>query len=292
MKRAPKYTILLQRRDRYGGKSTPTSMSPNILSDISARDLGQVWDRLAITANCCQYTVRLDSMRLSRHESSISLSMLGLYLMNEELLSNHPRDAIDSEKARLLSVEDFIDRQSYKAYPPFLVRSSLTFNKGCRLFGTEITRVGMQATGYMWQIRRILPTARLRDELPREPKSRNELDPRVRRRLRQLAELLYDNKESFLAQRLDRLLLKDEIVGSKRTFAAEWMEHMAECLVTAMDQGKALYIAQLASDKEDQAPSSGSCMEMVKDTVEYNQGELAGSLISARNVEWFVELYS
>lgn len=263
MKRAPKYTILLQRRDGHGHKSTPMPMSPRIISDVSARGLKRVGDCLAIISNCCQYTVRLDSTSLSRYEPSISLSMLGLYLMNGEHLANHPKDAIGADVAGRLSVEEFIDQQSYKEYPSScLDPTSLTFNKGCRLFQAEITQMGMQALGYVWRIRRTLPTARFPKNLPWESRSRNEtgngLELHTRRRLKQLADILYNYDENSLSEDLDRFLWREGNVSRTETFAMKWMRNMAECLVTAIDEEKVLYIAQLVSNTGHHKQLSGA----------------------------------
>jgi hypothetical protein len=267
LKRAPKYTILLRRRDENGHKSNPTPMSPRIISDISERGLERAWDRLAITANCCQYTVRLDSTRLSSQESSVSLSMLGLYLMNGELLSNHPADAIHPEVAARLTVEDFIDLQSYKEYPsPPADPPSLTFNKGCRLFRPVITQMGMQAMGYVWRVRNFLSTARFSQSQPWEDQSRNGLELRTRRRLRQLANVLYENDEDFLANELDMFLSREANVGHTENFAMRWMRDMAERLVAAIDNRQALLIAQLVGHA---GPKSSNGAIFIADTSIY-----------------------
>lgn len=256
IRRAPKYTILLQQRDKHGHRSTPASMSPRIISDVSARGLKTIWDRLAIISNCCQYTVRLDSTSLSSYEPSISLSILGLYLMNGELLSNHPKDAIHAETAGRLNVEEFIALQSYKGYSSSLSDPSfLTFNKGCRLFQAVITQMGMQAKGYVWRIQRTLPAEWFFGTLPWEAPSTNGLDLTTRRRLKQLADVLKLRDENFLAQELIQFLSREAKASSTGTFAMRWMRDMAECLVAAIDNKQALFIAQLIRGTERQLSS-------------------------------------
>lgn len=223
-------------------------MSPRIISDLSARDLAEAWDRLAITANCCQYTVGLDSTRLREVENSMSLSMLGLYLLNGEILSNHPKDAIDADKAGLLSVAEFIERQSFKEYST--CSKSLTFNKGCRLFKPEIKKEGIQTTGYLWELYRILPTELFNKKRPWVEPSDYGLDLDVRRCLKQLYYILKQEGELSLARRLEAFLERDRKVGLETTFASAWQEQMAERLVSAIEQGKAIYIAQLINGVE------------------------------------------
>lgn len=65
---AGKYTILLD-------PSTP--MTPTLVRDVERRDISKPWNRLAITANCCQYSVRLKPERLRfKHSLSLSVSTL------------------------------------------------------------------------------------------------------------------------------------------------------------------------------------------------------------------------
>ncbi len=63
-------------------------MSPTIFSDISRRGITEPADQLAIAANCCSYSMRLDTEVLKRGNKSLSLSMLALFLLNGEIIDN------------------------------------------------------------------------------------------------------------------------------------------------------------------------------------------------------------
>lgn len=62
-------------------------MTPTLVRDVERRQMQERWDRLAITANCCQYAVRLKAEKLC-FKHSLSLSVLTLCLLNGEVLLN------------------------------------------------------------------------------------------------------------------------------------------------------------------------------------------------------------
>jgi hypothetical protein len=79
LRAAGKYTIL---------PNESRSTTPEVIVDLTARGLDQCWDRLPITANCCQYPIRLDKDELQRLRCSVSASMLAMCLLNGEILHN------------------------------------------------------------------------------------------------------------------------------------------------------------------------------------------------------------
>ncbi|KEY71888.1 hypothetical protein S7711_09756 [Stachybotrys chartarum IBT 7711] len=113
---AGRYTLLLGKHE---------STSPTIISDIGRRNVEQQWDRLAITANCCQYSTRLDTRGLRQKEQSISLSMLDLWLLNGEIFCNKRVAGLLSQ----ITVLEFVASHSFKDFYAPMNRYSLSFNK-------------------------------------------------------------------------------------------------------------------------------------------------------------------
>ncbi|RFU25503.1 hypothetical protein B7463_g10831, partial [Scytalidium lignicola] len=257
LERAGKYTILLQAPNKYGNMSAPKSMTPTIIADIADRQLEQIWDRLSIVANCCQYSVRLNSLDLRTQGHSLSLSMLALYLLNGEILSNHPDDEVDDPRTtKSLNIVEFLKMQSFKGlYPPFSKRG-LTFNKSCRFVDVKLTEEGIQTTGHLWKLDTLIPTKSFSCDLPFEPISEHGLNPKNRRRLRQLVGELSDRRCEFLCERLDQFLDDDFNVDETKTFAKQWKDLMAVNLIEAINDGKMLCTASLVSDYK-QAQHSG-----------------------------------
>jgi hypothetical protein len=89
LKAAGRYNLMLR-------GSTPTT--PKVVADIEARALSVPWDRPAIIANCCQYSVRLNGEALRRSRYSLSLASLAMCLFNGEILHNSdkPVKSVDS----------------------------------------------------------------------------------------------------------------------------------------------------------------------------------------------------
>jgi len=244
--RAGKYTILLREMDEDGEIVAPKSMTPTVFKDITDRDLGWVWDRIPIAANCCQYSIRLDSLSLMKNEPSVSVAMLALYLLNGEIMWNDRGDAVDIEEIRNEDVAGFIDYLAYDDFRAPRLRSHLTFNKGCRFADVELTQEGIETNGYLWVVDRILPAETFRSvDHPKRRSSRGDFDEHGRRRLGELVDRLFDIRELPIAYRLKRFLNRDFHAGPKKTFSKHWLYLMAKNIVQAMDDGKDLGIGHL-----------------------------------------------
>ncbi|KAI1757216.1 heterokaryon incompatibility protein-domain-containing protein [Xylaria castorea] len=150
---AGKYNVLLQ-----DGQSSSThssisrSMTPTILADIGRRRIYAESERLAIAANCCGYNVRLDTTALNSRSSSLSLSMLALYLLNGEIVENHPRLRHGTLKD---SVFTYLAKQSLHSFRP-PVDEGLTFIKSCRFVDPVLTPLGTQTLGHLWRLGKVI----------------------------------------------------------------------------------------------------------------------------------------
>ncbi|GAW18261.1 hypothetical protein ANO14919_077350 [Xylariales sp. No.14919] len=150
---AGKYNVLLQ--DDHSSSSHPTisrSMTPTILTDLSRRGILAESDRLAIIANCCGYTIRLDTVALNKSVSSLSLSMLALCLLNGEIIENHPQRRHGTLKDNIFT---YLTKQSLRGFRP-PVDEALTFIKSCRFVEPLLTRAGIQTRGILWRLGKII----------------------------------------------------------------------------------------------------------------------------------------
>jgi len=262
LERAGRYAILLRKPGGDGQMTNPKSMSPRVMADISVRDLFDVWDRLAIAANCCQYSTRLDSQELQKQGRSLSLSMLALFLLNGEILSNDDDPgAPTTGELQQMTMMEFMDAQTFDGMFPPYSKHGLTFNKSCRFTQCLLTADGLRTRGSLWGIHSLLSTERMSHHRPPfEHDSKHGLHRHDRRRLRQLASELAEMDEGgeFLAERLDRFLEEDRYVDPEQvTFAKEWLDLMAQSVVDAIDRKQTLGIACLLDDELPGVKSGG-----------------------------------
>jgi hypothetical protein len=231
---AGRYTLLL-------GKHL--SMSPTIFSDINKRELKRHWDQLAIAANCCQYSTRLNVQELKRKGHSFSLSKLALCLLNGELLRN---DVVIGNPSQM-TVLKFLSSQTFGGFYAPMGQRSLSFNKGCRLTDVELTRNGILTKGHLWKLGTVIRPQDIRRRLSWVAKPRGILRLDQRKRLAQLARTLRDFGYNPLAGQiwgfLDRDASKSGDPGSSDSFADSYMTTMASELADAIDGGLPLRLA-------------------------------------------------
>ncbi|KAL7794229.1 heterokaryon incompatibility domain-containing protein [Trichoderma ceciliae] len=257
LSRAGKYTILLQSSDADDDSSAPISMSPRIIKDVVARNLTMTWDRLPITANCCQYSERLDSTELRARGHSLSLSMLALCLVNGEILSNHPDDRIDIKTARALTVTEFLKLHIFHGLrsPPWKKR--LTFNKGCRFNSVNLTEEGIETSGHLWQLVRFIPPDRFYNNHRHRyvAGSGDGFSDSERWQLEQLVAELSRRSYKRLSKHLSQLME----TSSPPTFSGEWQVDMARIVAAAIYQKKMLCVA-----KTIHGPSRGTAIFIIE----------------------------
>ncbi|KAI0385817.1 hypothetical protein F5Y04DRAFT_244722 [Hypomontagnella monticulosa] len=154
LKAAAQYNILLRDECSLPGlRSISRSMSPAILSDILSRGIKEESDRLAIMANCCTYSTRLDTNCLKSEGRSLSLSILALYLLNGEIIQN---DRGQSGQANLSSnVYSYLSQQSLSNFRP-PIDCGLSFIKNCRFLNPQLTPEGTQTKGHLWKLGKVI----------------------------------------------------------------------------------------------------------------------------------------
>ncbi|KAI2614674.1 uncharacterized protein GGS25DRAFT_472680 [Hypoxylon fragiforme] len=163
LKTAARYNVLLK-EESYpllsgtgGPSSVSRSMSPTILSDINKRGITLESDRLAIAANCSGYSTRLDTNSLNHDGSSLSLSILTLYLLNGEIIENDPKRSNHHRGGTLDdTIFDFLSKQSLRTFRPPLDEGGLTFIKNCRFIQPQLTPSGTLTRGFLWKLGKII----------------------------------------------------------------------------------------------------------------------------------------
>ncbi|KAI1640518.1 heterokaryon incompatibility protein-domain-containing protein [Biscogniauxia mediterranea] len=160
LKVAGKYNILLQEEGWFGLNFISRSMSPTIFADIGKRGILKESDRLAIAANCCGYTTRLETPALNKNRKSLSLSMLALYLLNGEIIDNDPKRCRGTLKDNIYT---YLSKQSLRSFES-PISKELTFIKSCRFIDPILTTEGTQTRGHLWKLGKVIRRAPMKRE--------------------------------------------------------------------------------------------------------------------------------
>lgn len=216
-----------------------SAMTPRIIADIEARGMEQPSDRLAIVANCCQYSMRLDYNALSRQDYSLSLSILAMCLLNGEILNGN-----DSMPVGHLTMSEFLKRQMFRKFKaPKRDRRKQTYYKGCRLTDVELTATGIATKGHLWKLGLIIDTAKFTQNLPRTDDASGGLLAKQRKALLQLVFYLREMGHHPYADRINKSLH----VGARarNNYALSTKNHMAIELANAIEAGQNLRLGKI-----------------------------------------------
>ena len=231
---AGKYTLLV---------SFSRSMSPSIIWDIHARDIGQIWDRLAIIANCCQYSRRLDIESVQGKNQSLSLSVLAMYLLNGEIFHNNSRWT-STPLTRGMTVAQYIDAFAFDGFFAPEGQHRLTFNKGCRFLDVKLNWTGVVTSGHLWRLRRTIHTRDFPSFLPWIERPNDFLTLEQQKNLVLLSVELHAMGENTLACQLDEYLAQSD-VRPEGLFPQRYMDKMAGEVAMAIKDGKPLRLGQI-----------------------------------------------
>jgi hypothetical protein len=187
LRRAAKYTITLRELDGDGYYGVHKSMSSSIFADIGRRGITNQSDVLDIAANCCSYSVRLDVEALKKAKCSLSLSILALYLLNGEVVCN---DQMNDRAALSGNIYDLLLRKSLNNFNLSNGLNELTFLKRCRFPDVRLSREGIETTGQLWRLGKVIDTSKFLPKLPPGGPNGQGLNSYQRKRLRQLADVL------------------------------------------------------------------------------------------------------
>ncbi|SCO78491.1 uncharacterized protein FRV6_02704 [Fusarium oxysporum] len=232
-------------------------MTPKVIADIQRRRLTDVWDKLAIIANCCQYDTRINHKPM-KEPRSLSISILAMCLLNGEILLNESQKDHSSMLER--NLPQFLEEQTFKGFCAPESQLDLTFNKGCRFVDFKLTPVGIKTEGHLWKLGRIIDTARFRLPLLEAKKKTRSFTEGQQRRLAQLVAELRRLHETTLAMHIGNFLNHDltssEEHFKNETFSRWYMRIMAEELVAAIEKGKLLRLGLIWNSQRSENPCS------------------------------------
>lgn len=236
LKRAKSYQVLHRHDPKLWSTSSAETLSTRILADIAHRGSKYPEDLLAIMANCCSYTVRLDGQSLiASQRSSISIALLALFLLNGELIWNSSKSESNTNIWRFLGQQAF---SSFKFPEDSL---ELTFMKRCRLVDVRFSREGIATTGHLWKAYREIPT---RDfHLKLHPKTSRHR--RLHACLQWLSLKLKRMSFNRLASRLDDFADNRMSAGFQDSGLNSIFKQMASATVKAIETGQNLVVAHL-----------------------------------------------
>ncbi|KAK8105253.1 hypothetical protein PG999_008612 [Apiospora kogelbergensis] len=241
---------VLRAAGRYAAILPASSpMTPTVVTDIEERGLSNPWDRLAILANCCQYSTRLDVEALKQQNRSLSLSVLAMCSLNGEILDNSDDSRTSTAP---LTVSHFLRQYLFKGFSaPENDTRPLTFNKGCRLTDVELTTDGISTKGHLWKLGRVIDTSEFPRKLPWINNPRGRLTMDDRRRLLQLFLYLKKQNHRFLADQINIYLTHDAYRAGKNyaTFTEMYLHHMAIELAVAINSGRKLRLGSIWDSK-------------------------------------------
>lgn len=232
------------------------SMSTDIISDVDGGSCEHAMDRLAIIANCCHYSRRLDCRRLSGLYN-LSTCLLTLFLLNGELLRHAVQD-YEAQTGMVAScssstIHEFLKAFSLSFTPPVSVRQ-LTFIQNCRLPNVSLTLDGIETSGWMWDMTGLS----LSIQLPKyfAPYFRHGQD------LKDLHEpflrLVYEElkKQGFqrFAMQIHELSWNEQHGPKSESLSSSYFkQQMVDALLLAVKKGKRLQFGVLSGESEPSA---------------------------------------
>lgn len=236
LSRARKYNLLYQHGHFAGQELARKAMSPSIFTDIGNRHISQASDFLAIAANCCDYSIRLNTKKLKKTSCSLSISILALYLLNGEIIKNDEND----ESLLSENIFSYLRQIAFDRFDPPVESKELTFIKSCRLVDVRLSPDGIVTSGRLWRLHKAIDTGKFTSKLRPERRSPNGLNQFQRSRLRQLSEELRKQRYRTVADNLDDYLHED--AEYPPSSAKQYMDLMAEEVVEAIRNRKTIHL--------------------------------------------------
>lgn len=119
-----------------------------IISDLKHRRLQNAWEILAIIANCCGYSRRLDAEELQKLGCSLSSAVLALVLLNGDILRNDSSPRLSAN----VDLFELLTRLSFQNFESMVDVKEYTFLKRCRLPKVSLTHDGILTSGCIWRL--------------------------------------------------------------------------------------------------------------------------------------------
>lgn len=242
LKRAGKYSVLYQHGHSAELGTARKAMSPLIFRDIGSRKISVASDLLAIAANCCDYSVRLNTKSLGGTSCSLSITVLALYLLNGEIIINDKRNKRLASK----NIFDYLRLLALDNFDPPVESKELMFIKHCRLVKVRLSQDGIVTKGRLWRLDKAIDTGAFTSKWPSEEGSPNGLNRYQRSRLRQFSAELQRRRYKRLANDFDDYLDEDAEDGSYPS--KQYMDLMAEKIVEAIKNRETIHLGRLVGD--------------------------------------------
>ncbi|KAK5077800.1 hypothetical protein LTR70_009395 [Exophiala xenobiotica] len=119
-----------------------------VVNDLQSRRLDDPWEILAVIANRCGYSVRLDAKRLKASGYSLNAAVLALLLLNGEILHNE-NVSLSSPEAGFVALAT---RLSFRNFRSMVDAKEYTFLKRCRFSEVSLCTDGVLTQGYLWSL--------------------------------------------------------------------------------------------------------------------------------------------
>lgn len=260
MHRAKRYNIL---NEQFGSNALEcrvyTSYTKDVLRELEGRENRDVFDKLAIISNCCNYSVRLDGRRLAAgNRFGLSVCILALLLLNGEVLRNCRNRARNEEGRRYTVINKTIceiwDEYGLQSIPISWDDKHLTFLKRCRLPNVRLTAEGIESEGWIWEL-----GAKIDIQLPSNWVNFNRkcspLNTGHIRILKDVSEELWRILgQNRVTERLQGIIEADEDLRCRRQDDAnpsyDFQVRMVEAIVHALDTGKEVRMARLLGQRD------------------------------------------
>lgn len=241
----------IQQRSAFttGNHETYNAMSSAIFADIGCREITEASDLLAITANCCDYFIRLNIKSLKRTYCSLSLCILALYLLNGEIIKNDKLDKV------LLcgNIFEYLKSKSLNNFNPPVKKNELTFIKRCRFAKIEFSPNGIIITDYLWRLNIEIDTTALACQDPfklDQKSSPHDLQYGQRSLLQQFARELNLQGHEVLDNDIYKYLHEDVSLSEHHEPSSKkYKDLMAEKVVQAITERKPVQLEYLVSNK-------------------------------------------
>ncbi|MCJ1410566.1 hypothetical protein MMC19_004652 [Ptychographa xylographoides] len=255
-KHARRYTSLYRSKYAAGPSSVIKAMSPAIFEDIGTRGITVPSDILAITANCCRYITRLNSLVLNDINESLSIAILTLFVMNGEIL----RHDVQREAILKQTVFECLRTAKLRVHPP-LPAGELIFIKMCRFPAVTISASGLMVRGVLSRLdKRIKVKVSASDQdlyrSANDASQTNTLNEAEKHLLKALAKHLHDLQRSHgqggdaLHTKVTEFLKDHEAEKTAGRTPQYWSLHhvqvmMAKAVCRAVAEGRELWLSRL-----------------------------------------------
>ncbi|MCJ1447348.1 MAG: hypothetical protein MMC23_007859 [Stictis urceolatum] len=122
-----------------------SSMTSFVYADVDERENHLTGDRLAILANCCGFSERLDADKLADNGQGLSVCIPALFFLNGEIFHN----AIAGTEKLGLTASELVQSIAFSTFEPPGKKCQTSFVNHCRFTNVELRPEGVLAAGWL-----------------------------------------------------------------------------------------------------------------------------------------------